>query len=112
MKTNNQVVRAEFAPEIEFRLDPARRANSAASEKTNLDEFQAELLAQKVAQAENEREGEIYRRAAQEAARLARITDYPALVFPVLFEEKTNAEQGQLLPPGIPCASRYDLATV
>src|ERR1700722_16545747 len=83
-------VLTEFTPETRFEL----RANPAspfrATQETEFERLKNRLLAQQLPDAAPELNAPL-RRAANDAAALAWATVFPLLVFPVLFEEKTDA---------------------
>jgi len=95
MKANYRRVPTEFAPDTEFEVKPVaavlREANESRFEQLKtrlllewLEESAPELAAN--GEAQNR-----VRRAAGEAAALAWVTQYPLLVFPLLFAEKAGA---------------------
>ena len=88
MNKKSKIAAAPLAPKVELKLDPLRLGGTEKA--ANLEDLQAELLARRVAQAKNEPQKELYVEAAREAFALAKMTDYPALVFPALFEEKSR----------------------
>lgn len=82
-------IRAEFGPEVRFAKEPVPLTYRQA-QRNAFEELQAVLLRDRL---ENDwrRDAPSYlRRAANEAAALAWLTPYPALVYPVLFEEKAD----------------------
>ena len=96
MKLNRTVKRlpAEFGPETRFEVKPAPPAPFRATQETELDRLKHRLLFRFLDELAEPRLTGYVRRAANEAAALAWVTPYPLLVFPGLFEEKT---QGALL---------------
>jgi len=91
MNTNKNRVATRFAPETRFELRPAPPAPFRANLESNFEQLKNRLLAERLADDERPELNAPLRRAANEAAALAWVTRYPLLVFPVLFEEKTEA---------------------
>jgi hypothetical protein len=89
MNTNKTQVLAEFAPETRFELRPAPPAPFRAVQETEFDRLKNKLLAEQLIESTPELNAPL-RRAANDAAALAWTTVFPLLVFPVLFEEKTD----------------------
>src|SRR6266850_7690912 len=89
MKTKTNKLRAEFAAETRFELRPRPTAPFRATQETEFELLKRTLLARQLAQAPTELNVPL-RRAANEAAALAWNTLFPLLVFPALFEEKTE----------------------
>ena len=85
-KKNQLFVR--FAPETRFAATPA--APFRATQENEFERLKNKLLAQQLLDAAPELSAPL-RRAANDAAALAWATVFPLLVFPVLFEEKTEA---------------------
>ena len=90
MKKNENKLRAEFAPETRFELRPVPPAPFRATLENEFERLKKELLARQLAHAATELNIPL-RRAANEAAAVAWSTLFPLLVFPALFEEKTEA---------------------
>jgi hypothetical protein len=91
MKLKKTKLFAEFAPETRFELRPAPPAPFRADLENEFERLKNQLLAEQLFLAS---EAELYaplRRAANEAAAIAWATLFPLLVFPVLFDEKTEA---------------------
>ena len=91
MKTKKTKLNAEFAPETRFELRPIPPTPFRANLESEFERLKAQLLAEQLFLAKN---AELYaplRRAANEAGALAWATLFPLLVFPVLFEEKTES---------------------
>jgi hypothetical protein len=88
MKANKNRVSLEFAPETKFEMSvvPFR-----ASLENDFDGLKSRLIARQLDELKRPDLNPTVRRAANEAAELARITFYPLLVFPALFEEKVTA---------------------
>ena len=84
-------VPARFGPETRFELRPAPPAPFRATQETEFERLKSRLLARQLAEAPTPELNPPLRRAANDAAALAWATLYPLLVFPVLFEEKTQA---------------------
>jgi len=89
MKTKTNTLRAEFAPETRFELRPLPTAPFRATQETEFERLKKTLLARQLAQGPTDLNVPL-RRAANEAAALAWNTLFPLLVFPALFEEKTE----------------------
>ena len=89
-KKQTQVL-AEFAPETRFKLRLLPPAPFRATQETEFERLKNKLLARQLAEAATPELNIPLRRAANEAAALAWATVFPLLVFPVLFEEKTEA---------------------
>jgi len=90
MNINKTGVTAGPDPEAGFELRPAPPAPFRVTRETEFERLKTRLLAKRLAGAKPELNAPL-RRAANEAAALAWVTFYPLLVFPVLFEEKTEA---------------------
>ena len=91
MNANKNRVATRFAPETRFELRPAPPAPFRANLESNFEQLKNRLLAERLADDERPELNAPLRRAANEAAALAWVTRYPLLVFPALFEEKTEA---------------------
>jgi hypothetical protein len=89
-KKKTQVL-AEFAPETRFELRPNPAAPFHATQEDEFERLKNRLLAQQLNRTTGVKFNVPLRRAANEAAALAWATVFPLLVFPVLFEEKTEA---------------------
>ncbi len=90
MKLKKTKIFARFAPETRFELRPTPAAPFRASLETEFERLKDTLLAEQLYLAD---EAELYapvRRAANEAGAIAWATQFPLLVFPILFEEKTE----------------------
>jgi hypothetical protein len=81
---------ARFGPETRFELRPAPPVPFRATQETEFERLKSRLLARRLAEASTPEVNPPLRRAANDAAALAWTTLYPLLVFPVLFEEKTQ----------------------
>jgi hypothetical protein len=90
MNKNKTQVPTKFAPESRFELRPAPSVPFRAIQETEFDRLKNKLLAEQLVEATPELNAPL-RRAANDAAALAWATVFPLLVFPVLFEEKTDA---------------------
>src|SRR5476651_128584 len=87
MNRNRTLVPTEFGPETRFEV----RANPfRAVQENEFERLKNKLLARQLLDAAPELNAPL-RRAANDAAALAWATVFPLLVFPVLFEEKTDA---------------------
>lgn len=91
MKKNQTRVATQFAPETRFELRPAPPVPFRATQENEFERLKKQLLAEQLALAPAPELNPPLRRAANEAAALAWVTQFPLLVFPVLFEEKTAA---------------------
>jgi hypothetical protein len=89
MNRNKTLVPTEFGPETRFELRPAPAVPFRAAQETRFERLKDRLLARQLTAAPELNVP--LRRAANEAAALAWATVFPLLVFPVLFEEKTEA---------------------
>ena len=84
-------VPTEFGPEARFEVRPATLAPFRAVQEEEFERLKARLLRERLDDLwELERHAWV-RRAANDAAALAWVTQYPLLVFPALFEEKAEA---------------------
>jgi len=90
MNRNRTLVPTEFGPETRFELRPNPAAPFRATQENEFERLKNKLLAQQLLDAAPELNAPL-RRAANDAAALAWATVFPLLVFPVLFEEKTDA---------------------
>ena len=92
MKRTPGKLRTRFAPEVRFEVaaTPFRAALSTELERLK-ERLLRELLQEVTDPAENTR----LRRAANDAAALVWLTPCPALLLPVLFEEKARAARRQ-----------------
>ena len=90
MNKNKTQVPTRFAPETRFELRPAPSVPFRAVQENEFERLKNKLLAQQLLDATPELNAPL-RRAANDAAALAWATAFPLLVFPVLFEEKTDA---------------------
>jgi len=91
MKKRENRLRAEFAPETRFELRPVPPATFRATLENEFERLKKVLLARQLAKTTAPDLNAPLRRAANEAAALAWSTLFPLLVFPALFEEKTEA---------------------
>jgi hypothetical protein len=91
MNKNETRVPARFGPETRFEVRPAPPVPFRATQDTEFEQLKNRLLARQLAGAPTPELNPPLRRAANEAAALAWDTVFPLLVFPVLFEEKTQA---------------------
>ena len=90
MNAKYRRLRTKFEPDTRFELKPVSRPPFRVVLDDAFDRLKARLLAESLGSAwQSELSSEV-RRAANEAAGLARLTAYPLLVFPVLFEEKAE----------------------
>ncbi len=91
MNANRKRVPTRFAPEMGFEVRPAPPAPFRAREEAELERLKAQLLSERLGAAPEQQFEVELRRAAGDAAALAWVTRYPLLVFPVLFDEMTQA---------------------
>jgi len=91
MNADNRRVPTEFGPETRFELTPVPAAPFRAAQENRFERLKNRLLAEQLAVVWEPEFTSQVRRAAHEAAALAWLTPYPLLVFPVLFEERTEA---------------------
>lgn len=84
----NETIRTRFGPEVHFDV-PA--VPFRATETTALEELKKRLLKQLLDLAIEPGQNVLLRRAANDAAALAWLTQFPLLVFPALLEEKARA---------------------
>jgi hypothetical protein len=91
MNKNKTRVPARFGPETRSEAPPVPPAPLRAAQATEFERLKDRLLARQLEEAPTPELNPPLRRAANEAAALAWATVYPLLVFPVLFEEKTQA---------------------
>jgi hypothetical protein len=84
-----------FRPDTRFELRPAPTVPFRANLETEFEQLKNQLLAERITQAAKPEGNVTLRRAANEAAALAWISQYPLLVFPALFEEKSRAAERQ-----------------
>ena len=96
MNYNETRVPTRFGPETRFEVRPAPPAPFRAALDTEFERLKNRLLARELAETPTPELNPPLRRAANEAAALAWATLYPLLVFPVLFEEKTQAALRQV----------------
>ena len=90
MKKENRKVPTSFGPETRFELRPVPPAPFRAVQEDELELLKTRLLQTRINRLEEVALTTYVRRAANDAAALAWVTPYPALVFPALFEEKAE----------------------
>jgi hypothetical protein len=88
MNTTENHVGPKLRHDLRFEL---RTAPFRVTFESEFERLKNRLLARQLDQLERPELNTLVRRAANEAAALAWVTFYPLLVFPVLFEEKTDA---------------------
>jgi hypothetical protein len=88
MNENHNRVRTRFGPETRFEVTPAPPAPFRALAETELERLKNRLLVERLAETPESDINTRLRRAANDAAALAWVTNFPLLVFPTLFEEK------------------------
>jgi hypothetical protein len=79
-----------FGPDTRFEVKPAPFAPYRAVRETELEKLKEQLLRERLEAVWEADLNSRLRRAANEAAALAWVTEYPLLFFPVLFEEKAE----------------------
>jgi hypothetical protein len=84
-------VPTRFAPETRFEVRPERPAPFRALEESAFERLRSRLLNERLVEMLEPALNSDLRQAANEAAALAWVTDYPLLVFPALFDEKVDA---------------------
>jgi hypothetical protein len=90
MNAEYRRVPTEFGPETRFEVKPVPPAPFRALQENQFERLKNTLVVRRLETLWNPGLSAQVRRAAHEAAALAWITPYPLLVFPVLFEEKTE----------------------
>ena len=90
MNARYRRVRTRFAPETRFEVKPVPPAPFRATQETELELLKNRLLQDRLARNARPELNVRLRRAANEAAALAWVTQYPLLVFPGLFDEKAG----------------------
>ena len=88
MKKNQNRVATQFAPETRFDLQPGPAAPFRATQESEFERLKNRLLTEQLAVTTTPGLNPPLQRAANEAAALAWVTQFPLLVFPVLFAEK------------------------
>ena len=91
MNTNYKRLATRFGPETRFEVKPDAPAPFRAAQEINFERLKDQLVRESLEQVLDPQLNSQVRRAANEAAALAWVTRYPLLVFPALFEEKTEA---------------------
>lgn len=86
---------AQFRPETRFESRLAPAVPFRASLETQFGQLKNRLLADRLATAAKTELTAPLRRAANEAAAIAWLSLFPLLVFPALFDEKSQAAEGQ-----------------
>ena len=95
MKTENNRVNTEFAPETRFAVRTTTTAPFRAALENDFERLKNRLLTRQLDALEQPELNATVRRAANEAAALAWVTFQPLLVFPALFEEKVAVAVSQ-----------------
>lgn len=110
MRTKQKLT-ARFEPETRFEVRPSPAAPFRELAETRLDLLKKKLLWEQLERAVGADLNARLRRAANDAAALAWVTNFPLLVFPLLFEEKARlAFREALRQEGIRERSRELLA--
>ncbi len=91
MNANYKQVPTRFGPETRFEVRPAPAVTFRATQDFGLERLKNQLLRRRLDSLSRPELTVYVRRAANEAAALAWDTPYPLLVFPALFEEKSDA---------------------
>jgi hypothetical protein len=84
-------VPTRLGPQVGFGVKPNPSAQLSAEQKAEFERLKARLLAEQLPGPGETQKDSTLRRAANEAAALAWVSQYPLLVFPVLFAEKAEA---------------------
>ena len=92
---NEKKLPARFSPETRFELRPAPPVPFRADLETQFEQLKSLLLAERLAVVAQPELTAPLRRAANDAAALAWVSQYPLLVFPALFEEKSRVAERQ-----------------
>jgi hypothetical protein len=90
MNARYRWVPTRFGPETRFEVRPTPAAPFRGNHETELERLKNRLLREELYELPRPEFNGYVRRAANEAAALAWVTPYPLLVFPTLFEEKTE----------------------
>jgi hypothetical protein len=90
MNAKNRRLETEFGPDTRFELRAVAVAPFRAVFEDGFERLKARLVSESLEAVWEPRLHSEVRRAAHEAAALARLTPYPLLVFPILFEERTQ----------------------
>lgn len=91
MNENYRRLTAKFEPETRFVVTPLPAAPFRAVQEDRFERLKNDLLLKRLEEGRDVELNSLLRRAANEAAAVARLTPFPALMFPVLFEEKAHA---------------------
>ena len=95
MNAKYRRVPTTFAPVVQFEAATVSVAPYRLTEEGRFEQLKSRLLLEKLDELEEPEFNSRLRRAANEAAALAWVTAYPLLVFPSLFEERTEAALGR-----------------
>jgi len=95
MNANYRRLPARFDPEVRFEVEPTTLPPRPVREEHPFERLRRRLLAEQLADVWDPEFNRLVRRAANEAAALACLTAYPALLFPTLFEEKVATAAAQ-----------------
>ena len=98
MNAKYRRVPTTFAPTVEFEVTTLPVAPYRLTEEGRFEQLKSRLLLEKLEVLEAPEFNSRLRRAANEAASLAWVTAYPLLVFPALFEERTEVVLGRNRP--------------
>lgn len=89
-------VTTRFGPEVHFEVDPVPSAETRRRLRSDFDRLQRLLIDKQLHHGGNDLLRQDLEDVANEAAAIAWTTPYPALVMPVLFEEKTRTHQSRV----------------
>lgn len=95
MNANYTKVKTRFGPETRFNITPVPAAPFRTALEDRFESLKNRLLLERLKELADSALNSRLRHAANEAAALAWVTPYPLLVFPALFEEKTEAAISQ-----------------
>ncbi len=91
MNANSRRLPTRFGPDARFEVRATPVAPFRATQETELERLKNRLLREALYELTEPGVNGYVRRAANEAAALAWVTQFPLLVFPALFEEKVEA---------------------
>jgi hypothetical protein len=91
MNAYHKRVPTRFGPETRFDVRPIAATQFRAVQEAEFERLQRRLLTERLGEVLEPGLTGYVSAAANEAAALAWMTSYPALVFPILFEEKAEA---------------------
>jgi hypothetical protein len=91
MNTNHRRVQTDFGPEARFEITLDPPAPFRAMQESLFEKLKTRLVTERLEEVWGPEISSHVRRAANDAAALAWVTPYPLLVFPSLFQEKTES---------------------